>query len=105
MNNDHYKIYCTISLCFVMLVMALVGSHSCQIISEVKKPQPTIKQQVLSYPFQDNSPALRAAEAKVNRKIDRVEKSYCERHMNDDLRCGAWFKVNGKWIKNVDSHQ
>jgi hypothetical protein len=98
MNNKSYKAYCTVALIFIFIIMALVAGHSCQGTNDVK-PQPTIKQQVLTYPFRDNSPTLRAAEKKVGQKIQKVETDYCSRHMQTDPRCGAWVSVNGKWEK------
>ena len=61
-------------------------------------PLLTIRQQVLSYPYRDNSSTLRAAERKVIKKIDKVERTYCEEHL-DEYPCGTWQRRDGKWEK------
>ena len=61
-------------------------------------PRQTITDQVLDYPYKDDSAVIKAAEAKVVKRIDKVERTYCEDHL-DTYPCGIWLRRNGKWEK------
>jgi hypothetical protein len=72
-----------------ILITGAVGIERCSPAPQVA-PQAPFRERALVYPFKDNSPTLRAAEAKVNAKIDRVIQQWNSTCVPNGKDCGFY---------------
>jgi hypothetical protein len=77
---------------FILMIIILLLTwllHDYGHVPPEVAPQATIKQRVLSYPYRDGSPVLKAAEKKVERQIDKIIQTWNSTCQPDGARCGA----------------
>ena len=84
-------------LMVIIFVLLAYGMYNYAHLDDEVAPRATIKEKVLSYPYRDNSPTLKAAEAKVVKKIDKVIQQWNSSCAVNGKDCG--FLIYSSWIE------
>ena len=91
-NDTAQRIYSWIVgmlVCIIILILGVLITLRFGAPTSKVTPQPTFKQKVIDYPYRDNSATLKAAEAKVVTKMDRVIQRWNSTCRPDGKTCGA----------------
>jgi hypothetical protein len=73
----------------VILVIGITIIGRCSPAPEVV-PRLTIRQEVMDYPYRDNLATLKAAEAKVNKNINKIIQQWNSTCMPNRENCGFY---------------